>query len=257
MIREMPSVRILGSTVHLLSVPEIVALMERWIAERPARCRHIVVTGFHGLWVAHNDPSFKAILRAADLWVPDGIAPVWIARSAGHRNVHRVPGADLMRAFFEVADKRGYRSFFFGDTDETLGALRARLEVTYPGHTVAGTFSPPFRPVTPKEDEDHIRMINQAKPDVVWVGLGLPKQDCWIHDHRDRLEAPIAVSVGAAFMFLAGKVKRAPAWVGNIGLEWLWRLTHEPRKLWRRSLLEGPRFVVHVVAERLGLRQYT
>lgn len=226
------------------------------VMAREPRCRRIVVSGFHGIWEAFRDPQLRAILNSADLWVPDGIAPVAVARLRGCRHTERVPGAELMQAFFERADERGYRSFFYGDSDETLQALRRRLERDYPGHTVAGVYSPPFRELTPEEDERHVRMINEARPDVLWVGLGMPKQDRWIYEHADRLQVPVAVGVGAAFRFLSGHVKRAPQWMGNCGLEWAYRLWREPRKCWRRSLVQGPQFVAHVALELAGLRSY-
>jgi len=253
---DLPSVRILGSRVHMISLPEVVQHLDAWIQRPAPRPRRLVVTGFHGLWEAHKRPEFKAILNSADLWVPDGIAPVLVARRRGFKTATRTPGAEIMQAFFELADRKGYSSFFYGDTDETLAALRENLQRRYPGHRVAGTFSPPFGPMSPEQDAAAVRMINEARPDVLWVGLGLPKQDIWIHEHRDRLTVPVAAGVGAAFKFLAGSVKRVPAWIGNHGLEWLWRFACEPRKLWRRDLLDAPRFVTHVLLEMTGLRKY-
>ncbi|MBM4032639.1 MAG: WecB/TagA/CpsF family glycosyltransferase [Planctomycetes bacterium] len=250
------AVKILGSRVDLVDFARAMGTIEGWIAEPDAPCRRVVVTGFHGIWEAHRDPGLRAILNSADLWVPDGIAPVWVARLRGFRGVRRIPGAELMRAFFGRANERGYSSFFYGDTAATLAALRERLEREYPGHKVAGTFSPPFGAVSPEEDAAHVKMINDARPDVLWVGLGLPKQERWIFEHQKRLKVPVAVGVGAAFGFLSGKVRRAPAWVGRCGLEWLWRLAHEPGKLWRRDILDGPRFLAHVLLELCGIRKY-
>jgi len=248
-------IKVLGSNIDVVKLPDIVSLMDRWISDR-TRCRQLVVTGFHGIWEAHKRPDFRAILNSADLWVPDGIAPVLVARLKGIGNVQRTPGAEIMRAFFELADERGYSSFFYGDTDETLAALKENLERNYPGHKVVGTYSPPFRPLTAEEDEQIVKMINDAKPDVVWVGLGLPKQDRWVYEHKDRLKVPVAAGVGAAFLFLSGRVKRVPEWVGRNGLEWLWRFIQEPKKLWRRDLIEGPQFVWHVLMELAGIRKY-
>jgi N-acetylglucosaminyldiphosphoundecaprenol N-acetyl-beta-D-mannosaminyltransferase len=157
-----------------------------------------------------------------------------------------------MRAFFEMAAEEGYSSFFYGDTDGTLAGLQENLKREYPTHRIAGTFSPPFRILTQEEDDEIIDMINRSKPDVLWVGLGLPKQERWIFEHRFRLNVPVAVGVGAAFGFLSGQVKHAPNWLGNLGLEWLWRLTREPKKLWKRDLVDGPRFVWHVLWEFAG-----
>jgi N-acetylglucosaminyldiphosphoundecaprenol N-acetyl-beta-D-mannosaminyltransferase len=250
------AITVLGSSVRLLSVAEVTGKIEEWINANSTRCRRVVVTGFHGIWESHKHPDLKAILNSADLWVPDGIAPVLIARIKGMQGAARTPGAEVMQAFFELANDKGYSSFFYGDTDETLAALKKNLEMKYPGHKIVGTFSPPFRPLTPEEDEKVVKMINDAQPDVVWVGLGCPKQDLWIFEHKDRLKVPVAAGVGAAFLFHSGRVKRVPEWVGRNGLEWLWRFIQEPKKLWRRDLIEGPRFVWHVLMELAGLRKY-
>ncbi len=164
MNKTFPSVKILGSRTSVIDIPGILSFMDRWIGnDHPnKKCRQIVVTGFHGIWEAHKKPDFKAILNSADLWVPDGIAPVWIARLRGFRNAGRTPGAEIMQAFFELADKKGYSSFFYGDTDGTLADLKENLKRKYPGHKIVGTFSPPFRPLTPEEDEAVIGMINNA-----------------------------------------------------------------------------------------------
>ena len=154
-----------------------------------------------------------------------------------------------MLAFLAEAGRRNFSSFFYGDTEETLLALRRRLQKDFPNAPIAGMLSPPFGTVAPEEDRRHIEIINASKPDVLWVGLGTPKQDRWIHQHRSQLEVPVALGVGAAFRFLAGTVKRCPAWVGNAGLEWLWRLCREPAKLWRRDFTQGPRFLYHMLRD--------
>ncbi|HJU27950.1 MAG TPA: WecB/TagA/CpsF family glycosyltransferase, partial [Candidatus Binataceae bacterium] len=150
-----------------------------------------------------------------------------------------------------------HRSFFYGDTKETLEALRRRLAAEAPEHKIVGTYSPPFRPLTAAEDELVMRTINSAKPDVLWVGLGLPKQEWWIHSHLERLKVPVVAAVGAAFGLIGGTIKRAPRSLGNAGLEWLWRLGCEPKKLWRRDFIDGPRFVYHALKETLEIRSAT
>ena len=180
-LAETPRVRVLDSRVHLVSLQQTLDEMERWIKSGTRQCRRVTVTGFHGLWEAHQDAALREILNSAELWVPDGIAPVWVARLKGHGRVARVSGAEIMEGFFKRADPRGYSSYFYGDREETLAALRRSLETKHPGHRVAGAFSPPFRALTPEEDEAIVAQINAAKPDVLWVGLGMPKQDRWIY----------------------------------------------------------------------------
>jgi N-acetylglucosaminyldiphosphoundecaprenol N-acetyl-beta-D-mannosaminyltransferase len=244
-----PSVQILGSEVHLVSVNRTVDYIERWIEERTGDCHRVVVTGFHGLWEAYKNPGLRTILNSADLWVPDGIAPVWVARIRGHNNAERAPGAEIMSNFFGRAETKKYRSYFYGDTDATLSALQATLAANHPDHEVAGVYSPPFRSLTPDEDREIIERINAAHPDILWVGLGLPKQEMWIYERRDQLRVPVAIGVGAAFRFTAGTVPRCPAWLGSMGFEWVYRFLKEPSKLWRRDMLDGPRFLFHIALE--------
>jgi N-acetylglucosaminyldiphosphoundecaprenol N-acetyl-beta-D-mannosaminyltransferase len=255
---EYKTLEILGSTIDMVDLPQIISIMERWVSEFPVhhRCRQIVVTGFHGTWESHKNTELKEIFNSADLWVPDGIAPVLVGRVKGMRNINRTPGHDILRSFLKRANEKGYRGFFYGDTEETLISLRNNLERDYPGHMIAGMFSPPFREVSPEEDDEIVRMINDSKPDVLWVGLGCPKQDQWIHAHKDRLNVPVAIGVGAVFRFQAGIVERVPEWIGRSGFEWAWRFAKEPKKLWRRNLIEAPRFVGHVLLELSGLKKY-
>lgn len=246
-----PSVHILGSRVHLVSALRTVDYIERWIHMRDGRCRQVVVTGFHGLMEAYKNPSHCAMLNRAELWAPDGIAPIWFARLRGHRGAVRATGTEIMREFFARAQDKGYSSYFYGDTDRTLAALTATASHLYSGHRIAGAYSPPFRALTPAEDDAIVERINAAHPDVLWVALGMPKQDIWIHERLQRLNVPVAVGVGAAFAFIAGTERRCPQWIGNAGFEWVYRFLREPRKLWRRDLLDGPRFLFHVGMEFL------
>lgn len=252
---QIPCLRILGIRVNPMPTSEVLPLVEHWIRMRE-KCRYIVASGMHGIMEARKDPEFKSILDSASLYLADGFSITWIARRRGFPLKRRVSGADFMWEVLKLSEERGYRSFFYGDTEETLEMLTAKLKVELPNLQIAGTYSPPFRALSPEEDEEEIRLINQSKPDVVWVGLGLPKQERWMFDHRDKLDAPVAVGVGAAFKFLSGRVKRAPTWVGENGFEWLWRLASEPRQIWRRVFLDGPRFTWHVALELTGLKKY-
>jgi len=242
------TIQVLGSRIHLVSASRTVDEIEGWISVKDGRCRRVIVTGFHGLLHADNDPKMHEILNGAELWAPDGIAPVLVARLRGYRKVQRAPGMDIMLEFFRRSNQRSYSSYFYGDTDATLTALREKVEREYPGHRVVGLFAPPFRNLTPDEDNEVIERINAARPDVLWVGLGMPKQDVWIYERLHRLHVPVAIGVGAAFGFAAGTVERCPQLIGRMGFEWAYRFLREPRKLWRRDLIDGPTFLF-----RLGL----
>jgi N-acetylglucosaminyldiphosphoundecaprenol N-acetyl-beta-D-mannosaminyltransferase len=237
-----PCTEVLGAPVHIIDVENVLRLMEQWIRQRD-RSHWIAVTGSHGALEAHKHPDFRAVLQTADLSVPDGR---WAARVAAKKMscpTHQVRGADLMTAFCETSAKKGFTNYFYGDTDETLALARERIEQKHPGVKIIGAYSPPFRPLTPEEDAQIVEMINQANPDVLWVALGLPKQERWIAAHRDRLKAPVIVAIGAALKFHSGRVVPSPPWASKAGLEWLWRLLHEPRTVWRRALIYGPQFM--------------
>jgi len=212
-----PTVSILGSRVQLISTPRTVDHIESWIRRRDGECKQIVATGFHGLLEASRNERVHAVLNGAELWVPDGIAPVWIARLRGHRDAVRSPGPEIFVEFLKRANLNGYSSYFYGDTEQTLAALAEAVAARYPGHRVAGSFSPPFRSLTAEEDQAIIERINDARPDVLWVALGT--------------------------------VPRCPEWIGRAGFEWVFRLLAEPKKLWRRDFLDGPRFIYHAGLE--------
>jgi N-acetylglucosaminyldiphosphoundecaprenol N-acetyl-beta-D-mannosaminyltransferase len=242
-----PIVDIMGCNISSVSVFEALATIETWIEQPSQRCKFVVATGFHGVWEAQKSTTFRNILNSADLFCPDGIAPVWLSRIMGEPLAGRVPGPDLLAAFVSIANIRGYSSFFLGDSAETLEALTSKIGNRYPGHRIAGTLSPPFRALTKDENRAILAKIHEAKPDVLWVAFGLPKQELWIFEHLKLLDIPVAVAAGAAFGFLSGKVRRAPTWIGSAGFEWLWRLAYEPRKLWRRDFVEGSRFLAHAI----------
>jgi N-acetylglucosaminyldiphosphoundecaprenol N-acetyl-beta-D-mannosaminyltransferase len=253
---QVSSIKILGSRVHMVEIPDVVRIMDHWVETEPDRCHHVVNTGMHGIMAAHKDPEFKAILNSADLFAPDGILVVLLAHLRGFSIRKKNTGPDLMWEFGRIANEKGYSYFIYGDTEDTLQLLATRLGQAFPGLRIVGLQSPPFRALTAEEDEHVVSTINQAAPDVLWVGLGGPKQDRWISEHRDRLSVPIVVGAGASLKFLSGKVGRAPPWLRNVGLEWLWRLFREPGRVWRRILIDAPQFVGLAGLEFIGLRKY-
>jgi N-acetylglucosaminyldiphosphoundecaprenol N-acetyl-beta-D-mannosaminyltransferase len=186
---------------------------------------------------------------------PDGMPLVFLGRWLGHYHVERVYGPDVMLAFSELSAARGYTHFYYGGAEGLPEKLADTLRQRFPGLKVVGTYSPPFRALTPEEDQAIVERINAANPDVVWVGLGCPKQDIWMAQHRDKLHAPVLIGVGAAFDFLSGQKQQAPHWMQRYSLEWLYRLAHEPRRLWRRYLLYNPYFIFLVLLQIAGLRR--
>ncbi len=244
---------VLGVRVHAVQIPDVIRLMERWIDERVG-AQFIAVTNAHVVTEAQRDPSFKDILNSASLAVPDGMPLVWLGRRRGYPLKRRVYGPELMETFCRETGPK-YRHFFYGGAPGVPERLADALAKKY-NVQVVGTFSPPFRPLTPEEDAEVVELINRAEPDVLWVGLGAPKQERWMYEHRDKLRVPVMVGVGAAFDFLAGVKPRAPRWMQEHGLEWLFRLLTEPRRLWRRYLIYGPKFVFYVILDELGLKRF-
>jgi N-acetylglucosaminyldiphosphoundecaprenol N-acetyl-beta-D-mannosaminyltransferase len=245
----------LGVRVHAVQLQGVVSCMAKWIHDRN-RCHSIAATGMHGIVEAQNDPSFREVLNATDLVVPDGMPLVWLGRRRGHDLPRRVYGPDLMLAFCEETEGQGYRHFFYGGEPGVAERLAESLKHRFPGIQIAGTFSPPFRPLSKEEGEQHTAMISRASPDVLWVGLGAPKQERWMDEHKSQLDVPVVVGVGAAFDMLSGRRRQAPPWMRDHGLEWLFRLLQEPRRLWRRYLICGAQFVAYTALESLSLKKF-
>ena len=249
------SYEVLGVQVRAVQTQDVVARMEEWIRDR-SRCRTIAPTSMHGIVEAQLDPSFKEILNSTDAIVPDGMPLVWLGRRQGLQLPRRVYGPDLLLEFCKKTTGRGYRHFFYGGEPGVPGRLAESLKRRFPAIEVCGTFSPPFRPLDSEEDKEIMQLISGTAPDVLWVGLGTPKQERWMHQHRDQLHVPVLVSVGAAFDILSGRRYQAPLWMREHGLEWLFRLLQEPRRLWQRYLIYGARFLVYVAVDSLRQRGF-
>ncbi|MBI5482166.1 MAG: WecB/TagA/CpsF family glycosyltransferase [Deltaproteobacteria bacterium] len=244
-----PRIQVLGVQVAAVQIEDVVAQIEDWIAARE-RARYVAVANVHMVVEASNDPVFRAVLDGADLVVPDGMPLVWLGRLQGHQLRRRVYGPELMLEFLRRTQGRGYRHFFYGDTSDVVARMLEKLRAST-SVEVAGHCSPPFRPLTPEEDRAAVAMINRSRPDVLWVALGCPKQEQWMHDHRDLVDVPVMVGVGQAFPIIAGELRQAPALLREHGLEWLFRLVHEPGRLWRRYLVGNSEFVMRVLLDEI------
>jgi N-acetylglucosaminyldiphosphoundecaprenol N-acetyl-beta-D-mannosaminyltransferase len=229
-------------------MPQALATIDGWIAH--GERQYVCVTGVHGVMESRRDPGLRRIHNAAGLVTPDGMPLVWLARRAGFDHVDRVYGPDLLLACCEHSVGRGYRHFFYGGGPGVPERLADRLTQRFPGLRVVGTYSPPFRALSPEEGEEVVQRINSADADFVWVGLSTPKQEQWMHEHRARLTAPVLIGVGAAFDFHGGSKRQAPRWMQRSGLEWLFRLGQEPRRLWRRYSYNNVRFVADLLHQR-------
>jgi N-acetylglucosaminyldiphosphoundecaprenol N-acetyl-beta-D-mannosaminyltransferase len=247
---QIPRANIFGVGVSAINMPMALDTIEEWIARREPH--YVCVTGVHGVMESQRDEALRRIHNAAGLVTPDGMPLVWRNHQMGFRHVERVYGPDLMLAVCEHAAQRGYRHFFYGGAPGVAEKLAVRLQARFPGLRVAGLYAPPFRPLTAEEDNQVTQRINAAQPDIVWVGISTPKQEHWMAEHVGRLSAPVLVGVGAAFDFHAGLKKQAPRWMQQNGLEWFFRLLTEPRRLWRRYLINNSWFLWLTLCQALG-----
>ena len=244
---------VLGVHVSALTLDRAVHAICEWVTSRQRQ--YVCVTGVHGVMESHAARALRHIHNEAGLVTPDGMPLVWIGRHLG-RDIGRVYGPDLMAAVCGAPQASHFRHYFYGGGPGVPELLSKRLRDRLPSLAVVGTLSPPFRALSHEEDEEVIRTINTAAPDIVWVGLSTPKQERWMADHRARLDAPVLIGVGAAFDFHAGLKPQAPPWMQRSGLEWLFRLATEPRRLWRRYLRNNPMFMYHIALQLTGLRRY-
>jgi N-acetylglucosaminyldiphosphoundecaprenol N-acetyl-beta-D-mannosaminyltransferase len=238
-----PTVSVLGVPLALTDYERTMDWMDATIQQR--RKGYVCVAATHTVVATQDDPELRAAVTGASLVVPDGQPVVWAMNALGGRLTNRVYGPDLMAKFCERSALTGARMFLYGGRNQgALVQLALNLRRRFPGLQVVGGYSPPFRTLSEEEIDAVVAEINHARADVVWVGIGVPKQEKWMAALRDRLDAPVLVGVGAAFDFHAGLVPQAPAWMQSAGLEWLFRLSKEPRRLWKRYLTYNPRFVL-------------
>ena len=234
-------VDVLGVPVTPCTTNEAVDRVAAWI--RTGRRSFATFTGVHGVMEAQRDPQVMRAHRAAEIVACDGAPMVWASRWAGVEISDRVTGREFMLACSARAEAEGWSSFFYGGKPGVADRVADALRERFPALKVAGTFTPPFRALTPSEDEQVVDIVNTSNADLVWVGLSTPKQELWMADHRDRLQAPALFGVGAAFDYIAGELREAPRWMQRMGLEWLFRTMLEPNRLARRYLRNNPAFI--------------
>lgn len=237
---------VIGAPIDVLDWNTAIGRISGWAGARESR--YVCICNVHSVVTAMQEPDFGDVVRQADMATPDGMPVAWMLRRLGAPGQQRINGPDLMWKYCELAARRNEPVFFYGSTDATLAKLRVALDSAFPGFKSAGMYSPPFRTLSAQEDQQIVDMINTSGAGVVFVGLGCPKQEKWMAEHRGRINA-VMIGVGAAFDYHAGTIQRAPLWMQHSGLEWLHRLCSEPRRLWRRYWSTNSRFIYYAIRQ--------
>ncbi|MDP2939833.1 MAG: WecB/TagA/CpsF family glycosyltransferase [Candidatus Omnitrophota bacterium] len=238
---------ILGVKVSAINMEDACSFINEAIIKN--KKIYVCVCPVSTIMECYRNKNILKSVNLADLVTPDGMPVVWMGKIKGHNNIRRVYGPDLMLETCKLSQKSGYRNYFYGSTDYCLGKLQNRLKQIFPNLIISGVFSPPFSELFFEEDGRDIEIINQSKSHILWVGLGSPKQDIWMSKFRDKLNVPVIIGVGAAFDFLAGTKIQAPRWIRDSGFEWFFRLITEPKRLWRRYLVDGSLFIYYAARE--------
>lgn len=215
---------------------------------------YVTFTNVHVVVSARKDPPLMEALENAHIVAPDGMPLVWLGRLK-KCDIDRCSGPDVMKAMLRESEIKGYTHYFYGSTRRNLRLLESELKKSYPNLKIVGMYAPPFRELTETEDNEIVAEINKLSPDFIWVGLGAPKQEKWMLNHKDRINHGVMLGVGAAFDFLSGNVKRAPLWMQKSGLEWLYRLIQEPGRLWKRYLVTNLSFMCRLITKGVKIEE--
>jgi N-acetylglucosaminyldiphosphoundecaprenol N-acetyl-beta-D-mannosaminyltransferase len=245
---------VLGIPVAMTDYDRAMNVMDAMVDRRVRG--YVIAAAVHVLMVGQDDAEVREALLGSTLTLPDGMPVVWAANWLGENLPDRVYGPELMRRYSDRCAQRGHRVWLYGGRDQgSLLQLALSMRRNHPGITIVGGYSPPFRALTPTEEDTIVDQINEAQPDVLWVGIGVPKQEKWMARMRERLEVPVMCGVGAAFDFHAGRVSQAPDWMQERGLEWTYRIAQEPRRLLPRYLYYNPRFLAAIAGQLVRERR--
>lgn len=215
---------------------------------------YITVNNVHTIVEGFRNSSYCEIINNSYLSIPDGKPLQIVGRLKGNKEISRLFGPTVMEKFIDWGRKDGIRHFFFGSSEENLNKLKIVVEKKYPGAKISGMISPPFKPMGEWDNDRFTQIINNAKPDFIWVGLGAPKQERWMYDNYKNIHKGIMFGIGAGFDYLAGNTKHAPQWMKNFALEWLYRLIQEPGRLWKRYFTTIPQFIFFASLELVGVK---
>jgi N-acetylglucosaminyldiphosphoundecaprenol N-acetyl-beta-D-mannosaminyltransferase len=244
---------VLTVRVHALDAPHALDIIQGWI-RRGVR-EYVCALNVHGVMEADRQPAVSAAYAGAGLVVADGMPLVWAGHLTGHPEVGRVYGPDLTLAVCAVAAREGWSCYFYGGAEGVADAMAREMQRRFAGLRIAGTHMPSFGHRSSEEDAEDVGRINGSGASIVFVGLGCPKQELWMAEHRSRLDPAVLLGVGAAFDFHTGRVHQAPRWMRRRGLEWAYRLGQEPRRLWYRYLVYNPLFVIRFAWQLLTTRR--
>lgn len=252
---ELKYCNIIGTNINVISMQETIEYIKGHLEE--LRGKYICVSNVHTTVMSHDNPDYNKIQNNAAMALPDGKPLSIVSKMYGFKEASRVTGPDLMEEFFKLSQNQdGLRHYFYGSTEETIQILKDKLGEKYPHLSVAGMYSPPFRPLSDDEDQQIVERINDANPDIIWVGLGAPKQEQWMAAHQDKIKG-VMIGVGAGFDYHAGNIKRAPKWMQRCSLEWLYRLLQDPKRLFKRYIVTNSRFIMLVLLEKFSGKNRT
>jgi N-acetylglucosaminyldiphosphoundecaprenol N-acetyl-beta-D-mannosaminyltransferase len=246
---------ILGLKISVLNMLSAIDVIDAWLTENTTG-RYICLTNTHGVVESLYNVTIRDAFLKASSCLPDGMPLAWIGRSRGHRHMDRVYGPDLMLEMLKLSAEKGYTNYLCGGHEGVAEKLSDVLKARFPSLKMVGTSCPPFRAMNSEEESALIDEMNANAPDMIWVCLGAPKQELFMAKYASRLNTKVMIGVGAAFEIHVGSLKQAPSWMQNCGMEWLFRLCVEPRRLWRRYFKNNPLFLFHIFLESTGLKKY-
>lgn len=248
----MKYIDISGVRVSSVNINSACEIIEQWIINRERT--YICIAPVSTIVDCQTNKEYLKIVNNAGMITPDGMPLAWLGKLRGDKDIQRTYGPDLMLTLCGISQKKGYKHYLYGGTGNTCQLLEGILKKQFPNLDIVGSFSPPYRPIHTEENAEIIEEINRANPDILWVGLGSPKQDFWMSRHREKLNVPVMIGIGAAFDFLSGNKKQAPKWMRDNGLEWLFRLISEPRRLWKRYIVGNSLFLYLIYKEFISGR---
>lgn len=235
---------VIGTLIDVVDWDQAIARISTWAIKRESR--YVCICNVHSVVTAKTNPNFKDIVDNSDMATPDGAPVAFVIRKQGYKEQKRINGPDLMWKYCKFASSQPQSIYLYGGSSQTLGLLQTKLLETFPTLKIAGAFSPPYRDLTVDEKQEVIDRINQSGAGTVWVSLGCPKQEVWMAESKHHINA-VMIGVGAAFDYHAGTIRRAPIWMQNAGLEWLYRLCSEPRRLFKRYLVTNTLFIAYLL----------